>query len=225
MAANRSPRTPSIRAIERPAAGEKLRKGEATRERIVAEAAPIFNQHGFEGTSMQALMVATGLEKGGLYRHFSSKEELAAEAFRFAFGQVRKVRTGDLDHIPGALAKLRYAVERFVETPSPIPGGCPLMNTAIDTDDGNPVLRDLAAQAFRRWRKGLAEIAANGIAAGEIRSDVDPKRVANVIISTLEGALMLARIDRNRTPLTDAHTTLESWLDSLAVPLQNRVKP
>jgi AcrR family transcriptional regulator len=201
-----------------------MKKGEATRERIVAAAAPIFNQHGFEGTSMQALMTAARLEKGGLYRHFSSKEQLAAEAFHFALGQVRKVRVGDLDAIPGALAKLRYVVERFVETPSPIPGGCPLMNTAIDTDDGNPVLRDLATQAFRRWRNGLARIAAEGIAAGEIRSDVDPRRVANVIISTLEGSLMLSRIDQNRTPLSDARATLETWLDSLRSTAEKPVK-
>ncbi len=64
-----------------------MRKGEATRQRIIAEAAPIFNQRGFDGCSMQDLMTATGLEKGGLYRHFSNKEELASEAFRFALAQ------------------------------------------------------------------------------------------------------------------------------------------
>lgn len=192
-----------------------MRKGEQTRERIIAAAAPIFNQHGYEGTSMQQLMDATGLEKGGLYRHFSSKEELAAEAFHFSVSQARKLRIGDLDHIAGALPKLRYAVERFVEAPSPIAGGCPLMNTAIDSDDGNPTLRDLAAQALRRWRNGLARIAAEGIQSGEIRLGTDPKRIANVIISTLEGALMLARIEASRTPLTDARAMLEDWFDSL----------
>jgi len=192
-----------------------MRKGEATRERIIAAAAPIFNQHGYEGTSMQALMEATGLEKGGLYRHFSSKEDLAAEAFRFAIGQIRKVRTGDLEHISGALPKLQYIIERFVEMPSPIPGGCPLMNTAVDSDDGNAVLRNLAARALRSWRNRLSMIVAEGIAAGEIRPEADPCRIANVIISTLEGALMLARIERSRAPLADARITLEEWLDSL----------
>jgi AcrR family transcriptional regulator len=203
------------RASQPPGAATRLRKGEQTRERIIAAAAPIFNQHGYEGTSMQDLMAATGLEKGGLYRHFSSKEELAAEAFHFSANQVRKLRIGDLDHIPGALPKLRYVVERFVEAPSPIPGGCPLMNTAIDSDDGNPTLRDLAAQALRRWRNGLSRIAAEGIETGEIRPGTDPKCVANVIISTLEGALMLARIEGSRAPLADARVTLEDWLDAL----------
>jgi len=51
-----------------------MSKGEETRERIVAEAAALFNQRGYEGGSMSELMKATGLEKGGIYRHFSSQE-------------------------------------------------------------------------------------------------------------------------------------------------------
>ena len=62
-----------------------MRKGAATRPRIIAQAAPVFNQRGFSGCSMQDLMDATGLEKGGIYRHFESKEELAAEAFDYAW--------------------------------------------------------------------------------------------------------------------------------------------
>ena len=56
-------------------------KGELTRQRIVALAAPIFNQKGYAGTALSDLMRATGLEKGGIYRHFESKQELAEDAF------------------------------------------------------------------------------------------------------------------------------------------------
>src|SRR5579862_4377607 len=106
-----------------------MRKGELTRQRIVAAAAPLFNQHGFAGCSMQDVMEATGLEKGGLYRHFGSKEELAAEAFAYALSRAMTTRTDGLENVDGAPAKLRYLVDRFVSTPGPIPGGCPLLNT------------------------------------------------------------------------------------------------
>ena len=104
---------------------DPMRKGEATRQRIIAAAAPIFNQRGFEGASMQDLMAATGLEKGGLYRHFANKEELATEAFRFAIAESIKLRTAHVAEIPNAIDKLRKLIETFVETPSAIPGGCP----------------------------------------------------------------------------------------------------
>lgn len=194
-----------------------MRKGEATRQRIIAKSAPLFNQRGFYGCSMQDLMHATGLEKGGLYRHFPNKEDLAAEAFRFALAQNVKVRTQHLDDIPNAIDKLKKVVELFVETPSAIPGGCPLMNTAIDADDGNETLRDLARKGIQDWRGRLSRIVETGIKAGEIHSTTEPRQIANTLIATLEGALMISRLENSRRALRDAQATLDSILTSIAV--------
>ena len=67
-----------------------MTKGEQTRREIVQKAAPLFNQKGYEGTSLSDLMKATGLQKGGIYRHFSSKEELATEAFDYSWERAAK---------------------------------------------------------------------------------------------------------------------------------------
>jgi TetR/AcrR family transcriptional repressor of nem operon len=69
-----------------------MTKGEMTRRAIVEKAAALLNRRGFSGFSMSALMEA-GLEKGGIYRHFDSKEQLAAKAFEYA-GQAERSRTG-----------------------------------------------------------------------------------------------------------------------------------
>ena len=63
-------------------------KGAATRQRIVELAAPVFNQRGYVGASMRDLVDATGLEKGGIYNHFGSKEQLALEAYDYAMNLV-----------------------------------------------------------------------------------------------------------------------------------------
>jgi len=47
-----------------------VRKGEETRQEIIRKAAPIFNRKGYSGAALSDLMRATGLEKGGIYRHF-----------------------------------------------------------------------------------------------------------------------------------------------------------
>jgi AcrR family transcriptional regulator len=193
-----------------------MRKGELTRQRIIAQAAPIFNQRGFAGCSMQDVMEATGLEKGGLYRHFHSKEDLAAEAFRYSLGRALKVRTDHLDQTHGSVELLRSFVKRFVETTSFVRGGCPLMNTAIDADDGNPKLRDLAREGFSEWRERLCGIVEEGIRRGEIRGKTNSRRVANSIIATLEGALMMSRLDGKKTPLKDAKAMLDGMLDRIA---------
>lgn len=191
-------------------------KGELTRRRIIAEAAPVFNRQGYAGASMQDIMAATGLEKGGLYRHFSSKEELAVESFRYALAQSVKLRTHDLEHVEGAIAKLRCIVDRFIGTPSAVPGGCPLMNTAIDADDGNPALRRLAREGIEDWKKRIAAIVDRGRRTGEISREAVPRQVANTIVATLEGALMISRIEASRQALQDAAASLNVFLDALA---------
>jgi TetR/AcrR family transcriptional regulator, transcriptional repressor for nem operon len=196
-------------------------KGEQTRKRILEKAAVLFNQRGFEGCAISELMEATGLEKGGIYKHFANKEELALEAFRFAAEWVTEARIGNLDSIDGALPKLRTIVERFLTEPSPIPGGCPLLNAAIDTDDGNPAIRKLARASFAEWRRRIASIVEDGIASGEIRRSADPIQVADTMISTIEGALAVSRILGNRTPLENVRAPLESMLNQLE-PAQKR---
>lgn len=195
-----------------------MTKGDLTRQRIVEVAAPLFNQHGFEGCSMQDLMEATGLEKGGLYRHFSSKEELAAEAFRYALKNAVKTRTAGLESVGSPLDQLHYLIRRFVEEPSFMAGGCPLMNTAIDADDGNAVLRKLVLDAIEDWKTRLAAIVQEGIRRREIRRSVDPRRIANTIVATLEGALMISRLEGSRIALRDAQESLTVLLGEIACP-------
>jgi TetR/AcrR family transcriptional repressor of nem operon len=192
-----------------------------TRQRIIEQAAPLFNQRGYAGCSMQDVLEATGLEKGGLYRHFASKEELAAESFAYAWGRVMEVRREGLSEIDGAVEKLRCLVRRFGAVPGIFPGGCPLMNTAIDADDGNPVLRGLVRVAMKEWKQLLGGIVEEGLKRGEIRSGVEARTVVNMIIATLEGALMISRLEGDRTAIRDAQAALELMLDGIVVNAQH----
>lgn len=100
---------------------QHLSKGERTRQRIVAAAAPIFNRHGYEGSSLTDLMAATGLGKGGIYRHFSSKEELAAEAFDYTWEAAWKTRMLHVEGKASGIEKLKQLIANFVERRSPVP--------------------------------------------------------------------------------------------------------
>ncbi len=165
---------------------------------------------------MRDILQATGLKKGGVYRHFASKEALAAEAFRYALSQAVKIRTPPAHSRLSAPERLRRVVEQFVEEPSPIPGGCPILNTAIDSDDGNQVLRRLARKGLRNWRTRISGIVQEGIARKEIREDVEPRSVANTIIATLEGALMISRLEGSRSALHDAGASLKRLIGTVS---------
>ena len=195
----------------------KLRKGARTRQEIIRKAAPIFNQKGYEGAALSDLMRATGLEKGGIYRHFASKQDLAADAFDYAWKIAVDTRLAGTENIPNAVDRLKQMVRNFRDRRTGlVPGGCPLLNTAIDSDDGNPHLRAKARQALASWLGRLQSIIEEGQLRGEVKSDVDPAEAANLIAGTLEGSLMISRLQRKDEPLDAACHHLEAWLETKA---------
>jgi TetR/AcrR family transcriptional repressor of nem operon len=193
---------------------EPLTKGELTRQKIVAAAAPIFNERGYEGCSMADLMAATGLKKGGIYRHFSSKEELAAEAFDYTWKAAQKARLVNLDENAPGIDQLKQLIGNFVEYRSPVAGGCPILNAAVDSDDGNALLRTRVRKALRSWVGRLQTIVEKAAARGEIRPGVDAKAAATLIVSTLEGAVMITRMERNDHALRCVQKQLNRYVDS-----------
>jgi TetR/AcrR family transcriptional regulator, transcriptional repressor for nem operon len=191
-----------------------MTKGQETRREIIEKAAPLFNQKGYEGTSLSDLMNATGLQKGGIYRHFGSKEELAAVAFDYSWLQAASKRLDGIDDSAHSVDRLKKMIANFVElSPGLVPGGCPLMNTAVESDDGNPILRARAKKALQSWTSRLSKIVREGIARHQINSTIHPQKLSQLIIATLEGALLISRLQKDRQPLHDVRKHLNEYLE------------
>ncbi len=173
-----------------------MRKGQQTREMILRRAAQLFSCRGYFGSSLSDIMQATGLEKGGIYNHFEGKDDLAIQAFDYAASLMRRRLAAALHIETTARGRLLAHVQAFAsEVEDPVlPGGCPLLNTAVEADDAHPALRERVREAMGRWCGSIAQHVREGIASGEIGPEVDAEAVATVLISTLEGALMLTKL-------------------------------
>jgi TetR/AcrR family transcriptional regulator, transcriptional repressor for nem operon len=134
---------------------------------------------------------------------------------KYSLALVFRARSGNAENIPNAIDKLRYLVDRFVSTPSPLKGGCPLMNAAVDSDDGDPQLRRLSVEGLRAWKSRLIQILRDGIDRGEVRREIDPVRVVNTVIAILEGSLLISRIERTSSALENARLQLDTLFDGL----------
>lgn len=172
---------------------------------ILDKAARLFNSRGYFGASMSDLMEATGLEKGGIYNHFQSKEELALEAFDYAVKLLGKCMRDKVEAEQGASNKLLALIAHFgsmVDEP-PIPGGCPLMNSAIESDDAHPLMQARVQKAMGNFLGYVESIVVQGISDGQLRAELEPRQVATFIVASLEGALMLSKLydDKNRMHL------------------------
>lgn len=192
-------------------------KGERTRRRVLERCAPVFNTKGYSGASMSDLVRASGLEKGGIYNHFGSKEQLALESFDYAAGIMHGRFDAALAGKAGALERLFAVVDvlgALVEDP-PVAGGCPVLNTAVDSDDAHPALKERARKAMSGWLRLVGRIVKDGKESGELSPDTDPRSTASVVVATLEGALMLSRLHDDPAHMHRAVEHLKRHLETL----------
>lgn len=199
-----------------------MSKAQETKARIIEKAADLFNQQGYAGSSMSDIMRVTGLQKGGIYNHFRSKDELALEAFDFAVNRVQSEFTGALKgkrHSVDRLIAILSVYERMFDEP-PIQGGCPILNTAVESDDTHPTLRERAQLAMDAWRILIQRIVDKGIIRGELHSTVDADTVATILIATIEGAVMLSKLYDDASHLKRALNFLKTYVQhQLAAPV------
>jgi TetR/AcrR family transcriptional repressor of nem operon len=194
-------------------------KASQRRLAILASAAPVFNRKGFSGTSIADILDATDLEKGGLYNHFASKEELAVAAFEFAMGTVTAHFTRALKGTESGLPRLLIyltAFERYIGKP-PVAGGCPIANVTIEADDALPFFQDAVQKAFEEMRHLVLHNVDRGIAKGQFRSDTDRDEVADFMVAALEGAIVMSRGMRSRIHAKRVIATLRTWLLGFAL--------
>jgi AcrR family transcriptional regulator len=192
-----------------------MTKGLRTRRRIVERAAGLFNTRGVAGTSMTDVSEAAELEKGGVYNHFPSKDALALAAFDYAAALVLdRIEDAASKHESG-LARLHaiLGVYRGVVTKPYLPGGCPILNTAVEADDTSPTLRARAKNALERWRRVILDAAERAAAAGELDAP-DAQALASMMIAAIEGGVMLSRVYRDATHIERVATELERYLDT-----------
>jgi AcrR family transcriptional regulator len=196
-----------------------LTKGQRTRAEIVRRTADLMNRQGYLAAPVAAVIEATGIQKGGLYRHFESREALAFEAFDHAVAQVRDRLLGAMqghddacDQLLGMLAA--YADREGDEALAvPLPGGCPIMNSAIESDHAHPALRTRAQAAMAAWHDLLVRTLQRGLRRGQVRAGIDPHATATTFIACIEGGVMLTQLHGEARYLRAACHHLEDHVE------------
>jgi TetR/AcrR family transcriptional repressor of nem operon len=196
-----------------------MQKGEQTRKRIIETAAVLFNKVGFDGTSMQDVSTAVGLEKGSLYTHFSGKEDLAREAFDFACAQSFANSIEKIGACASPIEKIRIHIQNLMTKPH-YPGGCPMMNIAMLSDNANAVLHRRAGDMLSQWVTFVSQLVEDGKAVGQIKKSLDGKAFATLMISLLEGAYLTSMLQKSDDARHIAGEHLLTYLDTFSQPMQ-----
>lgn len=180
-----------------------MRNAQNTKDLIIKESANLFNTKGYKATSISDITKATGLTKGAIYRHFKNKDDLEKQALQ----RLRKVMFHTLGASIRKATNFKLKMEAtfsFFETYMDTPlykGGCPLMNVAIEVDDTNENLRELANDMLSQLKTSLERIIQNGIQNGQVLPTADPKFYSTVFIATLEGGIMMSKLEGNKNAI------------------------
>jgi len=192
-------------------------KAERTRQLIIEKTAILFNKKGFAGTSMSDLTEATGLTKGSIYGNFENKEDVAVAVFEYNTSKIIRQAQQLIDDAPDYHSKLMVygKVYKNILKLNEDQGGCPILNTATEADDTNPVLRQKVAEVILNWRKKLIQLIEGGIKAGEFKSSLQPRQIAVSIIALIEGGIMIAKATNDQYAMDNVLETVELLINQL----------
>jgi len=173
-----------------------------TRNRVIETTISLINTGGYTGTSMDDIIKASGVKKGNLYFHFSSKEELIIQVLKRAkddyFAYLNKAVS--LDSPIKNIKSLLEAVYRFHKKRG-LTGGCIFGNIILELADSNPRISSIAESALQQWIDLTAGLISDAVSTGEIKIPLTAKSAAEHIVSSMEGGIMIARIRKSDEPL------------------------
>lgn len=195
----------------------KLSKADRTRQFIIETTAGIFNMKGYAGTSMSDITEATGLTKGSIYGNFGNKEDVALAVFDYNHSKVTSIilqRINAAKTYHDKLMVYAQVYDQFTRGNFPA-GGCPILNTAVEADDTNSLLKDRAAKAIQQWKKRVEGLIQGGIDAGEFKSGLDIPRLALSIIAMIEGGIMISKATNSQACLDKIMNTVELFIDDM----------
>jgi TetR/AcrR family transcriptional repressor of nem operon len=187
-----------------------------TRDRLVRTARMLFWEHGYAGTGIAQILKAADAGSGSLYYFFPTKEDLLSavlehykellwpEVVQPVFDRV----SDPIERIFGILEGYR----RLLESTDYL-RGCPIGNLALELAGSHPAARRLIAENFTGWLEAVEKCLAD--ASGRLPESVDRKQLALFVLTTMEGAVMLARAYRNIGPYDAAVTQLRDYFDRL----------
>lgn len=195
-----------------------LTKSERTKQFILETAAPLFNERGIAGVHIDDVLAATRLTKGCLYGHFESKEDLSLQVIDLLLAKMSErigLAIGKADTARGKI----FAFLDLYKDPlnTYIRGGCPIFNTAVESDDNYPLVKKKVASVIQRGQELAVSILTQGIENGEFSNELDPAIYAFKMVAAVEGGFVMCRTMNTDKPMQGLINSLKMELDRYSI--------
>ncbi|WP_217253880.1 TetR/AcrR family transcriptional regulator [Streptomyces sp. AC602_WCS936] len=188
------------------------------RERMVFSAAQLIRRDGVQATGMRDVAAHAGAPRGSLQHYFpGGKEQLVGEALRWAgrYAAERVDRFLAAMERPTPSGLFAAMVTQWTDEyeAAGFAAGCPVAAATVDCAGSSDATREAAADAFATWTRPVAD-ALTGMGVPAARSEP----LATLMISALEGAIVITRAERDVRALTTVARELGPLLDAAVMP-------
>jgi len=190
------------------------------KEKIIHESLKLFSLKGFLSTSIHDILKAANTSKGGLYNHFSSKEDLFYAVLMEARKVWREKNLEGLDEIEKPLEKIKKLLEnyreRYLKDNNTFPGGCIFVTLSVELDDQRPHLSHEINKGFIGFKSMIMRLLKEGKKSGEIRDDADTAAVTEMIFAGMLGSSVNYGTEKSTENLDQSIQALIEYIDMLA---------
>jgi TetR/AcrR family transcriptional regulator, transcriptional repressor for nem operon len=196
-----------------------IKAPEATRKRILEAAFAEFYEKGFQGGSLNHVVETAGTKKGALFHHFDGKRQLGYAVVDHIVGPLLLQRwleplAGSSDPIADLQRAFRLHVDTDVKSGHWLLG-CPLNNLAQEMSPLDEGFQRRINGLYDTWRARFAAVIAAGVEAGNVRKDVDPARVAALLVAAQMGIWGTGKSSQRKEVMLQATDAVCEYLYSL----------
>lgn len=193
----------------------KSEKGMRTRQKILDAAVHLIQQRGVRSTSVDDVLKASGTGKSQFYHYFGSKDLMVREVIA---AQARGLPTDHEKILAGmrSIADVESWLEAMISAfdRGLYPNGCPIGTLASELASTNEEHRTKLAKTFEAWESALAKGIRSMRSRNILPLEAEPESLAMFIVSSIEGAFLLAKTDRSSVPLETAKDHILRYLRS-----------
>ena len=193
-------------------------KGTQTRQNIIAKALQLFCIKGYYNTSINDILKATGLTKGGLYGHFASKEDLWYAVYDEALGIWREVVFRGIQSGAAPLERIKILIDNDLKTKlgtHVFGGGCFFHSMLVELSGQSVAMSSHLMQGFNQLAGLLRTWLEQADQKGLLKENLNFNEIANYIIISLNGAAALYAPSRDPAILGQTASQLRFYIQQL----------
>jgi TetR/AcrR family transcriptional repressor of nem operon len=176
----------------------------SNREKILTKGLRVVHERGFAGASVRDIVQAAGVPQGSFTNHFASKEAFGLEILDLYFASGRAVIDETLrnDALP-PLRRLEAWIDANKDRLSQdgMRNGCLFGNFTAEASEHSEVIRRRLVEIFAEVQQSVAYCLRAAVAAGELPAGTECDDIAGFVVSSLQGANLLAKAQRSPVPV------------------------